>query len=151
MSKLPSNCICMYDLMKVSTVHPFLSCLEKGFTFDVCFSLELCATSYTSPYLLSFLTWIWYPPLCNAVSIFSGLSICHFLHVHQIWRCWLLFTFNCMQYFIKHFQSIWGLSSVIARSQLGASPGEIRVIKHFPGCITERIYFIRELWSCLCA
>lgn len=56
-----------------------------------------------------------------------------------------------MQYFIKHFQGIWDLSSVIARSQLGASAGEIQVMKHLPGCITEEIYFIRELWRCLCA
>lgn len=151
MSKLPSNCMHMYNLTKVSIVHPFLSCLEKeGFTFDVSFSLKLCATSYTLPYLLSFLTSSWYPPLCDAINMLSGLSFCHFLHVHQMWRCWL-FTFNCLQYFIKHFQSIWGLGSVIVRSQLGASAGKIRVNKHLPGCITEGIYFRKELQSCLCA
>lgn len=55
-----------------------------------------------------------------------------------------------MQYLIKHFQSIWGLSSVIAESQLGASAGKIRVNKHLPGCITEGIYFRRELELPVC-
>lgn len=56
-----------------------------------------------------------------------------------------------MEYFIKHFQSIWGLSSVIARSQLGASAGEIEVNKHLPRCVTEGIFQKRavELPVCL--
>lgn len=46
--------VCIISLKHQQFIHSYLVLKKK--TFDVSFSLELRATSYTSPYLLSFLT-----------------------------------------------------------------------------------------------
>lgn len=153
MSKLPSNCIHTCNLSKVSRVHPFLSCLEKeGFTFDVSFSLELCATSHTSPYLLSFLTWSWCPPLCNAINMLSGLFwvsavFCMYTRYGGVGYYSLLtacsISLNIFRAFGVLALSLQGLSLL----QVQAKFESINTLQ----AALQRGFISEENWSCLCA
>lgn len=69
-------CICIISLKYQQFIHSYLV-LKKDLLLmsPFLFSYVPC---HTLPYLLSFLTWSWYPPLCDAISILSGLSFCFF-------------------------------------------------------------------------
>lgn len=145
--------VCIISLKHQQFIHSYLVLKKK--TFDVSFSLELRATSYTSPYLLSFLTWSCYLPLCDAINISGKCSqdwvsagFCVYAKYGDVGYYSLLTACSIS---LNIFRAFGVLALVITRSQLGASAGEIQVNKHLPGCVTGEIYFRRELWSCLCA
>lgn len=131
--------ICSYLVLKKKDL-PFMS------------PFELCATSHTSPYLLSFLTWSWYPPLCNAINMLSGLFwvsavFCMYTGYGDVGYYSLLTACSIS---LNIFRAFGVLALSLQSLSLVQVQAKFESINTFQAAL-QRGFISEENWSCLCA